>query len=100
MSSVRSATSSRQMALAANARNGSTGRALEGSCRAKDGSIPGAPISRSIALNLSSTSHKNGPHYRPCIAEKIAKPSDCRPVSYTHLRAHETVLDLVCRLLL
>ena len=24
----------------------------------------------------------------------------CNPVSYTHLRAHETVLDLVCRLLL
>ena len=23
-----------------------------------------------------------------------------KPVSYTHLRAHETVLDLVCRLLL
>ena len=23
-----------------------------------------------------------------------------QPVSYTHLRAHETVLDLVCRLLL
>ena len=27
-----------------------------------------------------------------------ATPPD--PVSYTHLRAHETVLDLVCRLLL
>src|SRR5665811_2321684 len=27
-------------------------------------------------------------------------PSVCRAVSYTHLRAHETVLDLVCRLLL
>ena len=26
--------------------------------------------------------------------------SDTIPVSYTHLRAHETVLDLVCRLLL
>ena len=30
--------------------------------------------------------------------------AECRtrsaPVSYTHLRAHETVLDLVCRLLL
>src|SRR5665811_2522493 len=26
--------------------------------------------------------------------------ADMRPVSYTHLRAHETVLDLVCRLLL
>ena len=25
---------------------------------------------------------------------------DLRSVSYTHLRAHETVLDLVCRLLL
>ena len=31
-----------------------------------------------------------------------AKPSDrvSSSVSYTHLRAHETVLDLVCRLLL
>ena len=28
----------------------------------------------------------------------LSKPID--PVSYTHLRAHETVLDLVCRLLL
>ena len=27
-------------------------------------------------------------------------PFVLRPVSYTHLRAHETVLDLVCRLLL
>ena len=27
-------------------------------------------------------------------------PEDIQPVSYTHLRAHETVLDLVCRLLL
>ena len=27
-------------------------------------------------------------------------PSGQEPVSYTHLRAHETVLDLVCRLLL
>src|SRR5665811_2089704 len=26
--------------------------------------------------------------------------ADVGPVSYTHLRAHETVLDLVCRLLL
>ncbi|WDT36887.1 hypothetical protein PVA38_12125 [Streptococcus pneumoniae D39] len=26
--------------------------------------------------------------------------SDAITVSYTHLRAHETVLDLVCRLLL
>ena len=31
----------------------------------------------------------------PADWERIAEP-----VSYTHLRAHETVLDLVCRLLL
>ena len=29
-----------------------------------------------------------------------AAESSANPVSYTHLRAHETVLDLVCRLLL
>ena len=30
----------------------------------------------------------------------IAAAHGVDPVSYTHLRAHETVLDLVCRLLL
>src|SRR5665811_1086210 len=30
----------------------------------------------------------------------LTKPYVQRAVSYTHLRAHETVLDLVCRLLL
>ena len=51
---------------------------------------------------------------RPPPADPYARPADSRayppevfeddprpaPVSYTHLRAHETVLDLVCRLLL
>ena len=38
----------------------------------------------------------------PARAQDIggAKSSSLYPVSYTHLRAHETVLDLVCRLLL
>ena len=34
------------------------------------------------------------------IDREAAHPRQARPVSYTHLRAHETVLDLVCRLLL
>ena len=34
-------------------------------------------------------------HAEPTILEKMTIS-----VSYTHLRAHETVLDLVCRLLL
>ena len=38
---------------------------------------------------------------RACAALLVLLPIVWRqPVSYTHLRAHETVLDLVCRLLL
>ena len=33
-------------------------------------------------------------------ARAVASANNATPVSYTHLRAHETVLDLVCRLLL
>ena len=33
-------------------------------------------------------------------AQELANVQDAIAVSYTHLRAHETVLDLVCRLLL
>ena len=33
-------------------------------------------------------------------ARALERAFDRAPVSYTHLRAHETVLDLVCRLLL
>ena len=33
-------------------------------------------------------------------AASALRPVDHEPVSYTHLRAHETVLALVCRLLL
>ena len=32
--------------------------------------------------------------------EQLAGKVGIQPVSYTHLRAHETVLDIVCRLLL
>ena len=32
--------------------------------------------------------------------EYVLGAADAGAVSYTHLRAHETVLDLVCRLLL
>ena len=34
------------------------------------------------------------------LAHTFRQSGPFRPVSYTHLRAHETVLDLVCRLLL
>ena len=34
------------------------------------------------------------------LREELTSRKGFNPVSYTHLRAHETVLDLVCRLLL
>ena len=38
---------------------------------------------------------------RPALSTAVHLLRDIpHPVSYTHLRAHETVLDLVCRLLL
>ena len=37
---------------------------------------------------------------RAAVEETLRKIAGTAPVSYTHLRAHETVLDLVCRLLL
>ena len=53
------------------------------------------------------------PQHRHVIAERVddalrlgqtvahaPRAQHLEPVSYTHLRAHETVLDLVCRLLL
>src|SRR5665811_597812 len=42
-----------------------------------------------VAFGTGAHDHRNG-----------ARSRNIRPVSYTHLRAHETVLDLVCRLLL
>ena len=46
-------------------------------------------------------------YYRDAVLDKVSgddqtgRPNtQLTPVSYTHLRAHETVLDLVCRLLL
>ena len=41
-----------------------------------------------------------GLQLRPGQAAGKAELRGQKPVSYTHLRAHETVLDLVCRLLL
>ena len=40
------------------------------------------------------------PHDRPGTDQRDLDDDVVEAVSYTHLRAHETVLDLVCRLLL
>src|SRR5664280_1929937 len=45
---------------------------------------------------VAGAGHSSGPRHHAC-SERGESPGT---VSYTHLRAHETVLDLVCRLLL
>mgnify|MGYP003380876167 CR=1 FL=1 len=40
------------------------------------------------------------PYSYAAVGATATTPPPHYPVSYTHLRAHETVLDLVCRLLL
>ena len=54
--------------------------------------VGGAAIAR-VALELTAAL---------ALVERASDGTELRvaPVSYTHLRAHETVLDLVCRLLL
>ena len=49
--------------------------------------------------NIESTKIYNEETFGPVIAVTTYR-SIQEAVSYTHLRAHETVLDLVCRLLL
>src|SRR5664279_5134343 len=79
------------------------------------GNCAGRPARR-LSL-LASSAHPSGQHPE-CLLEKRSRmpvggiqprhrtfglgnrPCRCRPVSYTHLRAHETDSYLVCRLLL
>ena len=54
-------------------------------------------IDHEMALLKKSTTKELKLSAELAILEKMP---NVIPVSYTHLRAHETVLDLVCRLLL
>ena len=66
------------------------------------------PISQSSKANgVTSRQSFTGPTERDVTVKiqplndlGMARVVESAPVSYTHLRAHETVLDLVCRLLL
>ena len=58
-------------------------------------SKPPESVSQRISHRLLRMQMDDG-----ALERAIASASDTLPVSYTHLRAHETVLDLVCRLLL
>eukprot|EP00657_Telonema_sp_P-1_P009575 TRINITY_DN3817_c0_g1_i1.p1 TRINITY_DN3817_c0_g1~~TRINITY_DN3817_c0_g1_i1.p1 ORF type:complete len:273 (+),score=82.66 TRINITY_DN3817_c0_g1_i1:34-852(+) len=68
--------------------------------------IPGLGGSVMSKLGVSTVSLPGGQIYENLVSgaidatEWVGPYSALIPVSYTHLRAHETVLDLVCRLLL
>ena len=71
---------------------------------------PGATVMDALKImeekNIGSVVVMQNEEYLGIMTERdysrkvILKNKDSAPVSYTHLRAHETVLDLVCRLLL
>ena len=58
---------------------------------------PHLPYLRRFSRALTGSQHSGDAYVAAVLEALIADPA---PVSYTHLRAHETVLDLVCRLLL
>mgnify|MGYP000739168495 CR=1 FL=1 len=61
------------------------------------------PLLAALTLNLVADAEDLPADHAARIKEGIAlfqKTIRPTPFSYTHLRAHETVLDLVCRLLL
>ena len=51
-----------------------------------------------IRIKIFGNFLSKNPYYLVIVITPFA--IELLPVSYTHLRAHETVLDLVCRLLL
>ena len=53
-----------------------------------------------LALVLAQEMVAGGHDQQLGVAQRAFAYMPYMPVSYTHLRAHETVLDLVCRLLL
>src|SRR5664280_3657974 len=67
---------------------------------------PAPSARRSRRSTLTVREYQGNQHvHRPVGVRRVrsdaaARRASARPVSYTHLRAHETVLDLVCRLLL
>ncbi|WDT36865.1 hypothetical protein PVA38_11790 [Streptococcus pneumoniae D39] len=54
----------------------------------------------SSSINCLKRSRSSAWSMADNLVPRSSTPSSSRTVSYTHLRAHETVLDLVCRLLL
>ena len=52
-----------------------------------------------IDLNMETVRQLRNAGYAALYGD-VLRPGTLVAVSYTHLRAHETVLDLVCRLLL
>src|SRR5665811_2181089 len=66
-------------------------------------SVPANNMKELVALAKSQPGKLNfassGPGSMPHLAGELFKLT-AKTVSYTHLRVHETVLDLVCRLLL
>src|SRR5665811_2503227 len=68
--------------------------------RPKRSALPSCATARYSPRCTGPDDHVGGPWSVGRISIRRTAGIRLTPVSYTHLRAHETVLDLVCRLLL
>ena len=69
----------------------------------RDSIIPGQPnilVDFEASEEIKSKIHLVDKEFEMMVWKTLTNLDIVRTVSYTHLRAHETVLDLVCRLLL
>ena len=58
------------------------------------------PLTHSIVIELLYLNAYSYDDTADYLKMSVARVRQLEPVSYTHLRAHETEADLVCRLLL
>src|SRR5665811_1953836 len=75
----------------------STGQAVSAEVESGDVELPVVEETGNVFVAPTVLAKAVNEQHR-CLRPLYRPPSD-GPVSYTHLRAHETVLDLVCRLL-
>src|SRR5450759_367275 len=79
-----------------------TGAGVDGCVTGRTAGAPAAGSGAAAGELLQPVSALRPSHarHRMKIAERTVRSAPKLPVSYTHLRAHETRHDLVCRLLL
>ena len=84
---------------------GIVGSGIQGVCTGLQLIKKGIPVTifdrhDPLSSEFKAASYGNAGHFSPYAVLQFNRPDVLYAVSYTHLRAHETKANLVCRLLL